>query len=62
MECDLGHLEHVALGEHLESVLGYDTSGPVCGERTLTTTQKLSERTNRARIISICPLHNIVGV
>ena len=42
--------------------LGYDTSGPVCGERTLTTAQKLSERTNRARIISICPLHNIVGV
>jgi hypothetical protein len=34
----------------------------VCGERTLTTAQKLSERTNRARIISICPLHNIVGV
>jgi len=23
---------------------------------------KLSERTNRARIINICPLHNIVGV
>ena len=31
-------------------------------ERTLATAQKLSERTNRARIISICPLHNIVGV
>ena len=42
--------------------LGYHTSGPVCGERTLTTAQKLSERTNRARIISICLLHNIVGV
>ena len=42
--------------------LGYPNSGPVCGERTLTTAQKLSERTNRARIISICPLHNIVGV
>ena len=42
--------------------LGYPGSGPVCGERTLTTAQKLSERTNRARIISICPLHNIVGV
>ena len=34
----------------------------VCGERTLTTAQKLSERPNRARIISICPLHTIVGV
>ena len=34
----------------------------MCGERTLATAQKLSERTNRARIISICPLHNIVGV
>ena len=44
------------------SGLGYHTSRPVCGERTLTTAQKLSERTNRARIISICPLHNIVGV
>ena len=32
--------------------LGYHTSGPVCGERTFTTAQKLSERTNRARIIS----------
>ena len=42
--------------------LGYPGSGPVCGERTLATAQKLSERTNRARIISICPLHNIVGV
>ena len=42
--------------------LGYHTSGPVCGERTLTTAQKLPERTNRAGIISICPLHNIVGV
>ena len=42
--------------------LGYHTSGRLCGERTLTTAQKLSERTNRARIISICPLHNIVGV
>ena len=42
--------------------LGYHTSGPVCGERTLTTAQKLSARTNRARIISICPLHNIGGV
>ena len=45
-----------------EAVLGYPGSGPVCGERTLATAQKLSERTNRARIISICPLHNIVGV
>ena len=36
--------------------LGYHTSRPVCGERILTTAQKLSERTNRARIISICPL------
>ena len=45
-----------------EDCLGYHTSGPLCGERTLTTAQKLSERTNRARIISICPLHNIVGV
>ena len=45
-----------------EHNLGYHTSGPVCGERTLTTAQKLSERTNRAGIISICPLHNIVGV
>ena len=43
-------------------LLGYHTSGRLCGERTLTTAQKLSERTNRARIISICPLHNIVGV
>ena len=42
--------------------LGYPNSGPVCGERTLTTAQKLSERPNRAGIISICPLHNIVGV
>ena len=42
--------------------LMYLIPGPVCGERTLTTAQKLSERTNRARIISICPLHNIVGV
>ena len=40
----------------------YLIPGPVCGERTLATAQKLSERTNRARIISICPLHNIVGV
>ena len=24
--------------------------------------QKLSEQTNRAGIISICPLHNIVGI
>ena len=44
------------------AILGYPGSGPVCGERTLTIAQKLSERTNRARIISICPLHNIVGV
>ena len=42
--------------------LGYPNSGPVCGERALKTTQKLSERTNWARIISICPLHNIGGV
>ena len=47
---------------HIKSGLGYPGSRPLCGERTLTTAQKLSERTNRARIISICPLHNIVGV
>ena len=40
----------------------YLIPGPVCGERTLATAQKLSERPNRAGIISICPLHNIVGV
>ena len=42
--------------------LGYHTSGLVCGERTLTTAQKLSEQASRARTISICPLHTIVGV
>ena len=45
-----------------ESRVRTQTQGPVCGERTLTAAQKLSERTNRARIIRICPLHNIVGV
>ena len=57
-ECD----SQRRLFDPTEPLLGYDTSGPVCGERTLTIAQKLSERTNRARIISICPLHNIVGV
>ncbi|EOD34447.1 hypothetical protein EMIHUDRAFT_228623 [Emiliania huxleyi CCMP1516] len=36
--------------------------GRCAGSEPRTTAQKLSERTNRARIISICPLHNIVGV
>ena len=48
--------------EKSNALLGYPGSGPVCGERTLATAQKLSERPNRAGIISICPLHNIVGV
>ena len=55
--CDTTYYTHM----HTH-VLGYPGSGTVCGERTLTTAQKLSERTNRARIISICPLHTIVGV
>ena len=45
-----------------EVAMMYLIPGPVCGERTLATAQKLSERPNRAGIISICPLHNIVGV
>ena len=49
--------------EPLESRMMYVTySVPVCGERTLATAKKLSEQANWARIISICPLHNIVGV
>ena len=49
--------ERQRLGRHRASRVP-KLRGPVCGERTIT---KLSERTNRARIISICPLHNIVG-
>ena len=49
-------------GPHWPRDMMYLIPGPVCGERTLATAQKLSERPNRAGIISICPLHNIVGV
>ena len=49
-------------GAALGVTMMYLIPGPVCGERTLATAQKLSERPNRAGIISICPLHNIVGV
>ena len=62
LPADLALAAAACSGASTASSLGYPNSEQVCGERAITTTQKLSEQANRARIISICPLHNIVGV